>query len=60
MDILKENAKAFVGLIVAGLLTYLTPEMIDQFGLQAGELVRAGVIAGLTALTVWLVPNKAK
>lgn len=58
MDFLSKNAKALVGLVVAGLAAYFTPEMITQFGLQAGELVQVGVIAALTAFVVWLVPNQ--
>lgn len=58
MDFLKENAKALVGLLVAALAAYFTPEMIEQFGQQAGEIVRAGTVAALTAFVVWLVPNQ--
>lgn len=58
METIQKNAKGLVALIVAALATYLTPDVIQAIGLQAGEVVTAGVVAALTAFLVWLVPNK--
>ena len=50
--------KAIVGVIVPLLLSYLTPELINQLGLSIGEFVTAAVVAALTGVAVYLMPNK--
>ena len=54
--------KAWTGLVVAGaasyLATYLTPELIQQSGENVGQLITTAIIAALTAVIVWAVPNK--
>ena len=51
------NAKAFTGLLIGGLVTYCAAK-----GITIGsdtQLALVTVVSGLvTALTVWLVPNK--
>ena len=58
MDTIQKNAKGLTALIVALLASYLTPEVIQGLGVQAGEWVSAGVVASLTGALVWLVPKK--
>lgn len=58
METVQKNAKGLTALVVALLATYLTPDVIQGLGIQAGQWVTAGVVAALTGALVWLVPNK--
>jgi hypothetical protein len=54
-DVLSENAKAWVALVMAG-LGLLTVHFGWNFGLT--EEVVVAIIAALTPIFVWLVPNR--
>ena len=60
METIQKNAKGITALVVALLASYLTPEVIEAIGLQAGAWIQAGVVAALTGGLVWLVPNKSE
>ena len=56
-------AKMWTCLAVAGAGTYLKPEVIvwigQQFGIEIPGPVADAAVVFLTALAVWLVPNKS-
>lgn len=56
----KTWAALVVGAISSYLATYFTPELIQVWGTQIGQLVTTGFVAAATSLMVYLVPNKEK